>query len=142
MRVQSIHEAAYLFDGGSIYFEVRDSAGEQHKILLVQHRLTSNTKQDRLPGRIYLDDELVPTRSDTEAEILTSIESAEVVDASEEAPSDDGLSRERLVLGSDIQAFLDAREEGPLAAISHLVQEFVRYVRSEEYLRRARESAA
>ncbi len=138
MQIESIREAAYAMDGGSIYLDVRDVAGNDHTILLVQHRIPSNSNPDRLFGRLYVDDQLVPVRSQVEFEILSSIETARVENQGARPEATHGFSQDRLVLGADLEEFLAAQEAGVETATAHLVQEFVRYVRSQEYVENAR----
>jgi hypothetical protein len=76
-------------------------------------------------------------RSAEEAKIMALLEAADIVpDGAEvaEPPKTRIAPREnRLVLGSDIDAYLDAVDQGDSSALSHLVAQVLAFVASEAY---------
>ncbi len=133
VTIRTIVDAAYAMDGGSIYVKVLDAEGAPHSVLLVQHRILENSSPHKKLGRLYLDEELVEIRSATERKLLDELAEAEV--AVSEAESSSASQGSRLVLGSDIEEFLDAVDESPEAATRHLVRQLISWVQSEEYER-------
>jgi len=120
VTIRTIVGAAYAMDGGSIDVQVLDAEGAPHSVLLVQHRIPENSSPHKKLGRLYLDKELVEIRSATERKLLDELAEAEV--AVSEAESNSASQSSRLVLGTDIEEFLDAVDESPEAATRHLVR--------------------
>lgn len=126
-------DSAYSMDGGSIYLEARDEDGAQCSISLPQHRLSANFDRDRIPGRLHLNGSPVAVRSESEALLVSVLRAASVQLPDKEAVSPTGPrpAESRLVIGSDIQEFLDATPE---AAVRLLARRVVDFVSSAEYL--------
>jgi|SRR5579862_2421141 len=131
----TVHDAAYLLDGGTTVLQATDEAGREHRVMLVQHALPGPSQSlGAVPGRLYFDGELVPMRSDLEAGLLALLRAAEVRYS---APAPDNgerihLSPNALILGEDIRQVLSRSPEDNIRALLIAV---VQFVESEEYLR-------
>jgi hypothetical protein len=102
-----VRECAIALDGGSIGLGCADEAGRAVAVKLVQHAFPDPARSPgEIPGRLYLDGELVPVRSETEARLLDLLRAVEV-------PADDG----------------------PVPVAGEFVARVVRFVASDEYLR-------
>jgi hypothetical protein len=132
-----IIDGAFATDGGSISLLVSDTEGQRHEILLTQHLLLpSGYPGERKTGRLYFDGSIVAVRSDQERSLISMLKSAEM-----EVPSPEGehpgiISRDQpgMIVGDDIAAYYSKIEEGPEAALRHLVQALIDYVESPEYV--------
>lgn len=129
-----IVDGAYMMDGGSISLLLVDDAGVEHGLELVQHLIPENSSDDRLFGRLYLDNSLIDVRSDDETTIINFLEGAPIQAPSSKPAATSGT---HLVIGDDIQSYVEARAKGPASALAHLVEQLVAFVRSEEYVRLA-----
>jgi len=140
-RELTIEDGAYALDGGSILLSLRDMQDVQWKLVLVQHRIPKDQTDPRFPGRLYLDDQMIPVRSDEEGQLLMELKAASIspIYGKKEGPKEE--SEPMHVLSEDIADFLAATRISPLEAIKHLVDSLVHFVESEEYVRLAREFA-
>jgi uncharacterized protein YdbL (DUF1318 family) len=132
-------DAAFATDGGSIRLNLRDGCGQDHPLILTQHRLPE-CDSGRLTGRLYADGKLVSVRSDAEKRIVEAVKEAQIAGARravEDATDVDPVPGPSLVVGEDIKSYLGAIKQGPERATRHLVNELLQYVQSEEYLRHA-----
>lgn len=137
-----VEEGAYASDGGSIYLRVRDSAGARHHITLWQHMFIEGRDPDRLPGRLYVDKAIVPVRSEGEEQLLAALRRARL---EVEPAADDAAPRRAspgMVVGRDLQDYAAKIDEGPAAALAHLVAQLIDYVASEAYVELARSLSA
>lgn len=134
-----VEHGAYATDGGSIHLSVRDPGGTAHSVLLAQHMVLEEHDPACLPGRLYFDSVLVPIRSDAEAQLISVLRHAKLQSPPEagEVFRGDQLSANRLVSGRDIEEYLSKVDEGPEAALAHLVRELMAFVESDEYTRLA-----
>ncbi len=129
----TVEDGAMAMDGGSIFLQLRASAGKRHRLLLAQHLLPVFDAESPRPGRLYLDGQLVPIRSGTEADLLDALRNARL-------PSDNPSAKESthrrpdLVIGADIEAYHAKIEQGRAAALQHLVDQLLEWVESDEYL--------
>jgi hypothetical protein len=75
-----LHLTSYEFvlDGGTIYLMGTDEKGRQRTIMLAQSLFPDPALAVGVPGRLYIDDELVPVRSPMEADLLALLKSAAV----------------------------------------------------------------
>lgn len=135
-RIQFIiEEGAYALDGGSIFLSIKDNDGVQHKLILVQHCIPMDESDPRIPGRLYLDDQIVQIRSDEEIRLISELKKASI------SPDEPGLKETKeetgpvYVVSEDIADFLAATRSSPKDAIKYLVDSLVQFVESEEYLR-------
>ena len=130
-----IEDGGYSMDGGSIWLGLRDAQGDEHEVVLVQHMIP-NREGRYVPGRIYIDDLLVPVRSATEEQILAAIGTATIQLAYEDNGADEPLvvSENVLILGDDIKEYFAAVDEGPEASVRLLIARFLGYVETDEYV--------
>jgi hypothetical protein len=129
-----VHDFAYALDGGTISLRADDEDGRERRILLVQHAFPqAGASSDEIPGRLYFDGELVPTRSPLEAAVLNLLKTAAI--SSSGAAGEQGapiqLSPNALILGEDIRQVLT---RGPEENLRAFVAEVVHFVESEAYL--------
>jgi hypothetical protein len=106
--------------------------------MLMQHVIiTSRREGERVPGRLYFNDELIPIRSSLEANVLALLRSSElrVPDRPEEPEPHSG---KMVVIGQDIQDFLDRTPE---QCIRETLTAIIGFVESDEYLRVAEQVA-
>jgi hypothetical protein len=137
-----IEEGAYASDGGSIYIRVRDSAGATHNITLWQHMFIEEPDPDRLPGRLYVDKTLVPVRSEGEGQLLAALRGARLKVEPTEGDAAPKRSGPGMIVGQDLRDYAAKIDEGPAAALAHLVQQLIDYVASEAYVELARALSA
>jgi hypothetical protein len=131
-----IHNSAYALDGGTISLQAVDEGGEEHRIVLVQHaHPDSSPSRDAIPGRLYFDGELIPIRSDLEAQLLRLLRGAEIeyspADLEEQRGRQIELSPNVLILGEDIRQVLGRSPENNLRG---LLGELLSFVESEACL--------
>lgn len=129
----TVADGAFATDGGSISLVLTEPGGRRHTLLLTQHLLPRWDPNGPLLGRIYFDGELVPVRSEAEARLLKALRTAGFP---EEKPRHGRPPRGSpgMVVGEDIKAFMGKVEEGPTAALRHLVESVLRYVESDDYV--------
>lgn len=134
----TVTSAAYGMDGGSISILCVDPEKTQHAVYLPQWEITEKFDLKYIAGRLHWDGAPVPIRSSEEDMILSLLESAGY-ESVENGVGDRIAPKERRVaIGGDVSSFLDAIDESPNAAMKHLVQSVVNFVRSEQYLDVAR----
>ncbi len=136
-----ILNGAFASDGGSIALHVRDSQGSEHSLLLQQHLLLHQENPSRLPGRLYYDNVLVPVRSEVESRILAALHEGDIESAAPEKNEDtEGRSNANpgMVVGDDIKEYMSKIDQGPNAALAHLVERLIEYVESSEYVELSR----
>src|ERR1700722_11231506 len=74
-----LHDSAYELDGGTTCLMGTDETGTPRTITLAQSMfLELNPLSGYIPGRLYLDEELVPIRSGDEQALLAALRSATV----------------------------------------------------------------
>lgn len=71
-----VEKADAALDGGSIFLIIRDRDGVQHRVELVQSMFLGSREPAHLPGRLYLDGELVVVRSEQERMLLDGLKEA------------------------------------------------------------------
>jgi hypothetical protein len=137
-----VEDGAFATDGGSIYLHLSGLAGSTHKLVLWQHLFIDDPDPDRLPGRLYFDDALVPVRSEPESQLLLTLRQARLnsPQAKTADAEDSSRSSARLVVGRDIQDYQSKIDEGPATALAHLVSELLKYVVSDAYVELVRAS--
>jgi hypothetical protein len=118
-------------DGGSIMLHVLDTTGANHRLLLVQRAFLSGPHRLGLPGRIYLDDVLIPVRSPDEAALLGFLQNPLITASTEPPPPHTGG---RIIIGDHLKAYFAAVDRSPADAIRHLVNEMLTFVESDEYV--------
>ena len=89
-----LEEADAALDGGSIFLTIRDRSERQHQIELVQSMFLTSADSARLPGRLYVDGELIAVRSEQERVLLEGLR--EAMGASAEVPGGSDFIRELL----------------------------------------------
>jgi hypothetical protein len=122
-----VRNCAIRLDGGTIHLIGTDEAGREFSVMLVTQLPTGRPLG--VSGRLYFNGELVPMRSDREAQILRLLSEATI-----EVPPLSLARREPriTVIGDDIREFFDhAPEENCRAFIRRIVEA----VKSEGYLR-------
>ena len=135
----TIEDGAYAMDGGSIYLAFRDSDGVRHGLVLVQHGIPLDKSDPRMPGRLYLDDRIIPFRSEEETRLLSEIKTARISPVNSEQQQGQQPSGRGLVIGDDISTYLAATRDSSAAAIQWLVDSLVQFVESDEYVQLASE---
>ena len=125
-------ESSYLLDGGTTILQARTESGRECRIRLNQRRSGGLGDPARLPGRLYVDGELVEIRSEYESAVVELLKSASIVPKERPpAPPENRISKNALVLGADIQQVLDSTPEENLR---RLRDEIVAFVTSDEYV--------
>jgi len=71
-----VEETDAALDGGSIFLRTRDAEGHPHRVELVQSMFLESQDSARLPGRLYVDGELVAIRSEQERALLEGLREA------------------------------------------------------------------
>ena len=130
-----------MLDGGSIFLSFRDNDGLQHGLILVQHRIPMDPSDPRIPGRLYLDDQIIQVRSEEEVRLISEIKTASISPVHPEKQKPKEQTGPVHVLTEDIADFLAATRASPKVAIQQLVDSLVQFVESEAYLRLARQFA-
>ena len=128
----TLTESSYLLDGGTTILQAKTESGRECRIRLNQRRSGGLGDPARLPGRLYVDGELVEVRSERESAVVELLKSASI--APEErppVPAENRISKNALVLGADIQQVLDST---PQENLRRLRDEVVAFVMSEEYV--------
>ena len=127
-----LRSSAYFLDGGSIVLSGTDAAGRKRSIMLVQSVLRGDSSW--ILGRLYLDGDPVPVRSELESGVLAALRDAEVhyaASAEEGAGERIELSPDALILGDDIKQVL---ARGPEENIRALRDQVLQRVESAEYV--------
>src|SRR5262245_58083423 len=129
-----VMNCAYRLDGGSISFEFREPDGTRHTLYVPQHSLPSNFRASDPPGALIFDGQPLAVRGSEEAALLAALRKASMEPCSS---VHEGLAaRERLHgMGSDISDYLAAIDQGPQAAMQHLIDQVISFVESDEYVR-------
>ena len=136
MHFIKILNGAFATDGGSISILILDYKGHKHSVLLSQHLLPpSGHTNERKPGRLYFDGTIVDIRSEEESAIVSALKQAEFESS---ASTDKNKTKDDdqpgMIVGDDIKAYYSKIDEGPKAALQHLVSELIEYVESEDYV--------
>ena len=142
MHFTKILDGAFATDGGSISILTQDDEGHKHSVLLSQHLLPpSGFANEHKPGRLYFDGTIVVIRSEEESAIVSALKQAEFESSTS---TDKSKTKEDnqlgMIVGDDINAYYSKIEEGPNAALQHLVSELITYVESEDYVTHANTS--
>jgi hypothetical protein len=124
---------AYATDGGSISILAREPHGTRHAIVLWQHMFVENFDPKKMPGRLYFDNTLLEVRSDRENMLIAALKNAkfESITPQKQAKAKD--TREA-IFGQDIKDYMNKIEEGPDAALAHLIDQLIEYVESYDYV--------
>lgn len=134
----AIVEGFYFTDGGSIVLIGEDTDSTRHQITLVQHRFLDTFDPNMTPGRLYFNQQMIPVRSEEEADLISLLEASEIVPdeppepEKSEACAGDGLV---VVVGDDLKEYYAKVAEGKGEAIQHLIGELLNFVQSREYFR-------
>jgi hypothetical protein len=130
----TIHDCALCLDGGTVLLGTTDEAGQKRSIMLVQHAFPQTNPIGWVPGRLYLDDDVVPIRSPLEANILALLRAATILVANPARTDDEPvqLAPNGLILGEDIRQVFS---RGPEENIRALLAQIIQFVDSEGYLR-------
>ena len=129
----TFHNCKYLVDGGTYILCATDERDTVHQVTLVQHMfLQPHSDPQRIPGRLYFDEELVAIRSERESELLRLIKTA-AVQATPPAANASALPGITIhaVAGDDIKRFLD---QAPEENVRWATDALVTFVESEEYV--------
>ncbi len=124
----TLKDSAAASDGGSLALQVTDCDGHDHWVTLVQHVFLDGHPRDRIPGRLYWNDELIGVRSMEESALLVSVESS---------ATDCSLRTDQGIAGDGCQADASdkgSRLDGIKASISGCAQEIRAFVLSGRYL--------
>ena len=133
----TVLNGAFATDGGSISLLLEDSQGRKHSLLLSQHSIPpTGYPGEKKTGRLYFNNSLVPVRSAEEAAILSLLRNAAVKEKIRSESSSDTLisANPGMTIGGDIREYYARIEEGPYAALQHLLKQVLDYVLSEEYV--------
>lgn len=135
-----LYTGAYALDGGTTILYARDEAGKEHSVRLVQHAFPHpDAPLDRIPGRLYFNNELIAVRSGLEARLLEVLFNAAArVQDNPESATGDRISPNTLILGDDIKRVVQGSPEQNLRA---MLQSVIDYVASEAYVTFAAEAA-
>jgi hypothetical protein len=127
----TITDGAYSLDGGSVSLLGNEPDGTIHSILLPQHFFLEDFSPDEIPGQLYWDGEPVPVRSNAEYQLILVLENAVI--AGESNQPGPPRSKNLIIWGDDIEEYMAAISESPVAAMEWLVRRVIDFVRSEEY---------
>lgn len=64
-------------DGGSVTLLCKNAMNQEFKVDFVQNVAWRMLEQNKIPGRLYFDDELITQRSEIEESILANLENAD-----------------------------------------------------------------
>lgn len=121
---------AMAMDGGSIVLRGVDRAGVEVSLYLDW----SIRSQREGTTQLYANEIPVPRGSQEESRWLTLVRGAAVrVTPDRERAHGDSVSPNRIVLAEDAAAYLDAIDQGPEAALTHLASRLVSLVSSAAY---------
>jgi hypothetical protein len=128
----TLHRYFYALDGGTTAFQATDEAGRDRSVMCVQHSFPHRSSLDAIPGRLYFDGALVPTRSATEAAVLSLLKHArvQVLDVPFQWERSH-LSPNALILGEELRQVFSRSPEDNVRA---LAAKTVAFVESERYL--------
>ena len=73
MKAFTIKDIAAWMDGGSLTLDCLSADGDNLEIEIVQHIALNQIINSRIPGRLYLNNELVEIRSKLEKSILNEL---------------------------------------------------------------------
>ena len=128
-----LRSSEYFLDGGTAILTGTDELGRERAVMLVQ-RAFPESGSFGIAGRLYLDGEPVPVRSELESQVLTVLRTAEVQYTSPEGePAGERiqLSPNALILGDDIRQVLTRSPEENIRALRN---EMIEAVESEQYV--------
>lgn len=134
-------ECFYLTDGGTIVLIGEEPNKTRHLITLYQSLLLNEIDPNKLPGRLYFNQLLIPVRSKIESDILRLLLASKIV---EEPPTsstaktafNDGPG---MIIGDDLKEYTAKLTEGKSAVIRHLRDLMLSRVESQEYLQLAQQ---
>jgi hypothetical protein len=127
----TIRDDAIAMDGGSVALICTDDRGKMTEIVLAQHMvIDADSSADYVPGRLHLDGEPVPVRSDAEARLIALLRRADV----RYAPWPDRIANNGLSSTGPPDAKAEAEAE-----MRELLAEVIGVVESPEYVDRAAE---
>ncbi|HEX8911751.1 MAG TPA: hypothetical protein VF796_05285 [Humisphaera sp.] len=135
-RRLTLTASQYYLDGGTTVLSGVDEAGRPRAVVLGQRVFPDSRAEFQVatPGRLHLDDTLVPIRSELESALLDLLRRADV--RYEAPPEDDAvgppISPNALILGQDIR---DVLTRGPEENIRALRDQVIDFVASDAYLR-------
>lgn len=130
-----IHSSSYCLDGGTACLEATDEVGQPHVVMLVQSVFPGGNTYG-IPGRFYLDGELVPLRTDQESQVLALLRAAEIRSTpppAEQVGERITLSPNALILGDNIKQHLTSGPEENIGSLRDRILEFVESPRYESF---------
>ncbi len=131
----------YFTDGGSIVLIAETPDSNRRQITLGQHRILEYYDPNVLPGRLYWDSQLVPVRSELEADLIALLETSEIAPGEPPEPEKEAASSEAgpvVVVGDDLKEYYAKMAEGKRATIRYLRASLIKFVRSRKYVRIAK----
>ena len=102
--------------------------------MLVQHAFPARSPSfDAIPGRLYFDGELVPMRSQLEADVLTLLRNAEVkcLGTKQTYGERYELAPNALILGDDLRQILTS---DPEVSLRSQIAAMIRFIESDKYV--------
>jgi hypothetical protein len=137
----TIIDGFYFTDGGSIILIAEDPDSIRHQITLAQHRFLEIFDPNLLPGRLYFNHQMIPVRSELEAELINLVQNSEIVPVEplERLKGEASISNgPMMVVGDDLKEYYAKVAEGKGEVINHLIENLINFVQSETYIRIAK----
>ena len=125
-----LRSSQYFLDGGTTVLTGTDERGRERAVMLVQNAFADGNTFG-IPGRLHLDGEPVPVRSELESQVVAALRAAEVrYTRPEGEPAGERiqLSPNALILGDDIKQVLTRGPEENIRALRDQVVETVESV--------------
>ncbi len=102
-----IKEISTWMDGGSITLNCENKKGKEFIVEFVQNVRWHILEFEKLPGRIYINENLVSQRSELEKKLLKSIEKATLINSSD---LDNNILKEQIDYIKSKQYILDSEK--------------------------------
>lgn len=125
-----LQSSQYFLDGGTTVLTGTDERGRERAVMLVQNAFAGGNTFG-IPGRLHLDGEPVPVRSELESQVVAALRAAEVRHTpleGEQVGERIQLSPNALILGDDIKQVLTRGPEENIRALRDQVVETVESV--------------
>ena len=132
-------ESFYLSDGGTIVLIGEEPNTTRHQITLYQSLLLNEIDPNKLPGRLYFNQLIIPVRSKMEADIIRLLQASKIVEepttpSTAKTAFNDGPG---MIIGDDLKGYYAKLTEGKSAVIRYLRDLMLSRVQSQEYLQLA-----
>jgi hypothetical protein len=127
-----LHTSQYCLDGGTTILKGIDESNRDREVMLVQS-MFQEMREFGIPGRLYLDGELVPVRSELESQVLAMLRASEIrsIPTKKNEGKSISVSPNALILSQDIK---DVLTRGPEENIRALRDQVIEKVESPQYL--------